>query len=96
MHRCIGFTWQDFGSRGAAGGQLRRKRLGLPCARHRCCQLAPADPLQRTAEPVSQAGGTSVGIYLRKGKMLCSSEREVLLAKGSESAAGCGFAASQG
>ena len=47
---------------------------GPPCARHRQFQPVPADPPQGTAEPVSQAGGTSGETHLRKGKMLHSSK----------------------
>lgn len=36
-------------------------------ARHRWVQLVPMDPMQGTAEPLSQEGGDSGKTYARKG-----------------------------
>ena len=62
-------------ARGLQGG-LCEERLGLPRARHSQFQLVPTDPLQGTAEPLGQDGGTSVIMYLRKGKKTSQRERE--------------------
>lgn len=37
-------------------------------------QLAPADPLQDTAKPLSQDGSTCRKMYLRKGKIVRNQE----------------------
>ena len=39
-------------------------------------QLAPMDPLQGTAEPLSQDGGASRKTNLRKGKNHCTGSEE--------------------
>ena len=58
-------------------GGLCEERPGLPSARHRWFQLAPTNPPQGTAEPLSQDGGASGKTYLRKDKMLPGSEEKV-------------------
>ena len=57
---------------GAAGVAPLRKDQGLPCAGHSHLQLAPTDPPLAKAKPISDAGGTSVVTYLRKGKKHCA------------------------
>ena len=46
----------------------REKRSGLSRAGHSRFWLAPMDPPEGTAEPLSQGGGTSVEKHLRKSK----------------------------
>lgn len=46
-----------------------RRGLQLPCAGHGELQSVPVDPPQVTAETISQAGGASGKMCLRKGKM---------------------------
>ena len=56
----------------------REERPGLPCARHSRFQPAPMDPPQGTAEPLSQDGGVSGKVCVRKGRKHCAAiEREV-------------------
>ena len=59
---CMGYKWQGAGSGGAVRAASVRRGLGCPVpntAGSRQFQSAPRDPLQGTAEPLSQAGGTS-------------------------------------
>lgn len=96
MHRCIWFKWQDFGSRGAAGRSFQAKVATAPC----WTQRLPAVSSRTTAEHSWSPSAKLVAslwnyVYLRKGKMLCSSGREVggrniLLRRRSERAAGWG------
>lgn len=51
-----------------------RRGMGLPHARHSQFQPAPADPLQGTAETISQAGSASLKTYLRQGRK-CQSKK---------------------
>lgn len=46
---------------------LCERRLRLLRAGHSLVQLAPMDPLQGTAEPISKGGGASVITYSGKG-----------------------------
>lgn len=48
--------------------------LGLPHVANSQSQPVPADSPQDTAEPLSQDGGTSVKVRIRKGKKLLKSE----------------------
>jgi len=65
---CIDCTCPAVGSEVEMQGHLCEERLGLPHAKHRWFQSAPVDPLQDVAEHLSQDGGISVKIYVRKGK----------------------------
>ena len=55
---------------GGCRGGLCEERPGLPRAGHSLFHPAPTDPLQSTAEPLSQDGGTSGKTSLRKVKTL--------------------------
>ena len=58
---CIGFTWQGFGSEGAAGvACVRRGQVLPPCQTEPGPAGSEMDPLLAKAEPVSDAGGASV------------------------------------
>lgn len=59
MTRC----WQQRGCR-----SLWEKRPGLPCAGHSRLLMAPEDPSQDTAQPLSPAGAISRKTYFRKSK----------------------------
>lgn len=52
-----------------------RRGMGLPYDRHKQFQTAPTDPPQGTAELLSQAGGTSEKMYLRRRKVLPGTEK---------------------
>lgn len=47
---------------------LSEKRRGLSHLRHSSFPLDPTDPRPTTSEPISDVGGASVVMYLRKGK----------------------------
>jgi len=66
MFCCIWCRWQGFGSdKTAASGEVSvRRGQGFPHA----VQPVPTDPPQGTVEPLSHAGGTSLKMYLGKGK----------------------------
>ena len=70
---CIGFAWQDFGSRGTEGVASVRSCQKLPP-----CLTEPRPPGSKRdlplvkAEPISDVSSTSVTRYLRKGKNCCA------------------------
>ncbi|KAK4818024.1 hypothetical protein QYF61_004148 [Mycteria americana] len=67
---CIENMWQGAGTGRCRVASARRGR-GCPVSDatgSSRLQPAPMDPLQGTAEPVTQEGGTSVITYLRKGR----------------------------
>lgn len=49
---------------------------GLPHAGRKWFQMAPMDPPQMTAEPLSQAGGASEKAYIRKGTAVKREDQE--------------------
>jgi len=53
-------------------GGFYEERSGIPCAGHTQFQLAPVEPPQGTAEPLSQDGAASRKSYIRKGKKHCT------------------------
>ena len=66
---CIGFMWQGFDSGGHAEVASVRRQQGLPpCQTESVPASSKMDPPLAKAEPISDAGGTSVITYLRKGK----------------------------
>ena len=79
IQSCLGCRCPDDGSSWGAGAASVRGEQGLPGARHSWLQLASVSaatiPPQDTPEPISQAGGTPVETYLRKGKNTTQADR---------------------
>lgn len=66
---CIGFAWQDFDSREAAGvTSLRRCQKLPPCPIQSVLDSSKTDTPLAKAKPINESGSTSVIIYLRTGK----------------------------
>lgn len=61
---------------GCRDGFFEKSSQGLPWARHSHFQPAPTNPLQYTGETVSEAGSTSVNMYLRTGRGEGDKEQE--------------------
>ena len=65
---CIDFTWQSFGNRRAVGLFSLRKVQKLSHVKYEPVpDGSKRDPLLARAEPMSDAGCTSVKTYLRRG-----------------------------
>lgn len=69
MQECTGCRCQGFGSGGTAGMASVKKRSGAAfCLTQPVPSPSKIDPSQGTVEPISQAGGYSGRMYIRKGK----------------------------
>jgi len=77
--QCVGFVWQGFGSREAAGLASVRS-----CWKLLLCLVEPVpagskiDPLLAKDEPISKGSNASGTTYLRRGRTCCGTaiERE--------------------
>jgi len=66
---CYGFTWQDFGSRGATGVTSVSSCEKLPsCLTKPVLGGSKTDPLLARTKPISDGGNASVITYLRRGR----------------------------
>ncbi|KAK4831883.1 hypothetical protein QYF61_020030 [Mycteria americana] len=66
---CIGFMWQGFGSKGAAGvASVRRCQKFPPCLIEPMPAGSKTNPPLAKAEPISNGGSISVITYLRREK----------------------------
>jgi len=78
---CIGFTWQDFDSRGAAEVSFVRRHQKLPpCLTEEVSAGSKVDSLLAKAEPISNVVTVSVTTYLRRG----NNTAQLQLKEGSE------------
>jgi len=67
LKNCIGFVWQDFGSRGGTGVASVRSCWKLPSCLIEPMPAGPKmDPLLTKAETISDGGNASVITYLRR------------------------------
>lgn len=79
LHVCFGWPRPGVGSGGAAKVASVRRGWGLPTLDMVATGSSRfhSGPTEATVEPASEAGGTSVKAYPRKGKPLHSSEESV-------------------